>query len=74
MNIEQTKEQYEILYGNRDGWSKTTKAVYDVQFNHVKRPVAAREHGVKTPTIHAFIERNNTKHIEAQKAFDKYTR
>ena len=64
MSKEQTEKQFEILYGDKEKWSKTTKAVFDVLFNGVHRPVAAREHKVTTQALQSFLVLNKVKHAE----------
>ena len=74
INIEQTEAQFKIMYGHPDSWSQAAKAVHDVLFNHVRRPVAAREHDISTQTVHAFIGRNEARHVGTQKEFDKLSK
>ncbi len=61
---EQTREQFHVMYGNRERWSRTTSAVYDVLFHNIHRPVAARKHDVSRQAIQKFINTNKMKHIE----------
>jgi len=61
---EQTREQFHVMYGHRDSWSRTTGAVYDVLFHNIHRPVAARKHDVSRQAIQKFITTNKLKHIE----------
>ena len=60
----QTREQYHVMYGEREVWSRTTGAVYDILFHNVHRPVAARNHDVSRQAIQKFINTNKLKHIE----------
>ena len=61
---EQTKEQFNVLYGNKDGWSKTTKAAYDHLFGGEWRIVAANKHSITEQTMSAFIRSNERKHFQ----------
>lgn len=69
----QTEKQFKIMYGEQAKWSKGTSAMFDVLFRGAHRPVAAREHGCKTPTIHAAMGRNTVKHVEAIEEHKKLT-
>ena len=62
--MKQTKKQFEMMYGNRSNWGKTTSAVFDVLFHDFHRPVAARKHCITTQSIHRFLQNNELKHIE----------
>jgi len=60
----QTKEQYHVMYGHKDTWSRTTLAVYEILFHNIHRPVAARNYDVSRQAVQKFITTNKLKHIE----------
>ena len=61
---EQTREQYHVMYGQRNTWSRTTSAAYEILFHNIHRPVAARNYDVSRQAIQRFINTNKLKHIE----------
>ena len=61
---EQTEEQFEIMYGKKSKWSRTTKAVHAHLFNGERRIVAANDQGISEQTMYAFIKNNRLKHFE----------
>ena len=60
----QTREQFLLLHGDRTDWSKTTKAVFSVLFDKVKRVDAVAQYGVSSQTIGAFMKKNKYQHID----------
>lgn len=60
---EQTKKQFELMYGDKTKWSKTTKACYDHLFGGLDRITAATNNNVTEQSIYAFIKNNKFKHL-----------
>lgn len=62
--MNQNKEQFEILYGDKDKWSKTTLAAYEHLFCDVRRAVAANNNAVTVQTLSKFLITNKMKHYD----------
>jgi hypothetical protein len=60
----QTKKQFEVMYGEKETWSRTTKAVYEHLFNGERRIVAANDQGISEQTMYAFIKNNSLRHFQ----------
>ncbi len=64
MRQAQTKEQFSLMYGDRESWSRTTSAVYEILFHNIARPVASRTYDVSRQAIQRFMNTNKLKHME----------
>jgi len=60
----QTQTQFEIMYGDKAKWSKTTLAAFEHLFGNVRRAVAANNNGVTVQTLSKFLATNKIKHYE----------
>jgi hypothetical protein len=65
--MNQSEEQFKILYGDDKSWSKTTKAVYQHLFKGERRIVAANNNQVTEQSMHAFLRTNELKHLKQDK-------
>lgn len=63
-NVSQTRKQFELLYGDKKNWSKTTKAGYDHLFNGDIRSYASMKQNITVQTLGHFLKMNKIKHHE----------
>ncbi len=62
VNIKQSKQQFQALYGDKDGWSRSTKAAYLVVIDGKSRVEAQDEFNVTPQAMYSFLTRNKKKH------------
>ena len=73
MNVltKQTQGQFEILYGDRSQWSRTTLAAYNHLFNNEIRSYSATQQGISVQTLGQFLKQNKIRHIEMAELLQK---
>lgn len=62
--IEQTKQQFTILYGDVEKRSITAQACYEHLFENERRIIVANKHGISEAVISRFITNNKYKHAQ----------